>query len=403
MSTGPNPFSAAPSQLGYQYQVREALLLALKKCRTNQPFSVAIEALDDVVFESIGNPIELIQTKHHINATSTLTDASPDLWKTLRIWFEGVGAHRIVQGATYQLITTAIAPLGSVAALLRSGRTSSDVVSAQQKLENVAITSTNTVNALAYKAYLETTLDLRLKLLEDITVLSQVPPIQNWESEIWTELLWAADKRFSAPFIERLEGWWMSRVIKHLTSPHDINGILSEEIYSKVQELREQFSQESLPIDEDIALFELDDTSESSYHESPFVLQLKLFNAGKSRIALAINDYYRAFTQRSRWLRDSLVLVGELDRYENRLVDEWKHVFATMEDELGGIATEEDKRKAASNMLKWAETTTFPIRKMVLDSFVSRGSFHILADDLRVGWHPEFRKRLEALLSKAAQ
>jgi hypothetical protein len=29
---------------------------------------------------------------------------------------------------------------------------------------------------------------------------------------------------------------------------------------------------------------------------------------------------------------------------------------------------------------------------------MTRGSFHILADELRVGWHPEFMDRLQQVL-----
>ena len=44
-----------------------------------------LETLDDVSFESNGEPVAVLQTKHSILSTSGLGDLSPDLWKTLRI------------------------------------------------------------------------------------------------------------------------------------------------------------------------------------------------------------------------------------------------------------------------------------------------------------------------------
>ena len=85
-----NQFSAADAALGYLYQVRVALVWALRRLKVAPEFFVSIETLDDVTFETKGGtPVELLQTKHHRNRKASLSDASPDLWKSLRIWFEG--------------------------------------------------------------------------------------------------------------------------------------------------------------------------------------------------------------------------------------------------------------------------------------------------------------------------
>ena len=89
----------------------------------------------------------------------------------------------------------------------------------------------------------------------------------------------------------------------------------------------------------------------------------------------------------------------ELDKYEKRLAEEWELVFEAMRDDLGDDATEEAKEMAARSVLAWAERTTIPIRPNVTEPFVSRGSFHMLSDEQRIGWHPEFRRRLALILS----
>ena len=60
--------SAASSALGYLYQVRYALLEALRRLRKSQEFLVNIETLDDIVFDAQGQPTELLQTKHYVLA-----------------------------------------------------------------------------------------------------------------------------------------------------------------------------------------------------------------------------------------------------------------------------------------------------------------------------------------------
>jgi hypothetical protein len=166
-----------------------------------------------------------------------------------------------------------------------------------------------------------------------------------------------------------------------------------------MSDLREQFKQEALPIDDDLLEFALDDATATAHETSTFVRQLEIIKAGKRRIAAAIRDYYRAFEQRSRWLRDGLVVGFDLHKYEKRLTEEWELIFEAMRDNVGAEAANNAKEEAARSVLAWAERTTVLIRPGVTEPFVCRGSLHMLSDDLRIGWHPEFREQLASFLS----
>jgi len=149
-----NKYSAVDAALGYLYQVRLALLYALRRQKSDGDFLVSLETLDDVTFHSdAGTPTDLLQTKHHRSRTASLSDASSDLWKTLRIWFEGRADDSIPPNASLYLITTGNAADGSVAACLRAE--DRDVQSALFALNATANTSENTDNQKAYEAYLK--------------------------------------------------------------------------------------------------------------------------------------------------------------------------------------------------------------------------------------------------------
>jgi C-terminal domain 7 of the ABC-three component (ABC-3C) systems len=392
-----NPFSAADATLGYLYQVRVALLWALRRLKSANEFLVSVETLDDVTFETKGGtPHDLLQTKHHRNRQASLTDASPDLWKSLRIWFEGRASKSILADTTLHLLTTATAPARSASACLRlEGR---DIDAALAALQATAQTSTNAANAPAYEVFLKTSLSTRKAILETVVVIDAAPSIKALDGELRTEIFWAVDHKNHDAFLERLEGWWLRRVLKQLAATGTGDRILAGEIEAEMSDLRDQFKQDSLPIDDDLLTFTLDEAGQSTHAGSMFVRQLDLIKAGKKRIAAAIRDYYRAFEQRSRWLRNDLILVGDLDKYERKLIEEWELVFEAMKDEVGNDAAEDAKEKAARDVLIWAERVVIPIRPSVTEPFVTRGSLHMLADDVRVGWHPDFRDRLAALL-----
>ncbi|XYI00001.1 ABC-three component system protein [Sorangium sp. So ce1128] len=390
-------FSAADSALGYLYQVRVGLLWSLRRLKAGGSFLVALESLDDVTFETkTGTAQELLQTKHHLNREASLSNASPDLWKSLRVWFEGHTSGQIPAGTELHLLTTATAPTNSAAWFLRvDGR---DVGKALSILESTTQSSESAANAPAYKAFNAATPAARRAVFDSVVVLDRAPDVLAIDNALKQEVFWSAERKHLDGFLERLEGWWFRHVIRQLASTASGTRILSDEIEAEMSDLREQFKQDALPIDEDLLIFELDEYTRTSHATSTFVRQLELIEAGKRRVAASIRDYYRAFEQRSRWLRDELLLVGDLSRYERRLVDEWELVFEAMKDDLDVDAVESAKCKAARGVLKWAEQATVAIRPGVTEPFVVRGSLHMLADGARVGWHPDFRDRLASLL-----
>lgn len=402
--TTPNPFSAADSALGYLYQVRVALLWALRRLKLDDDFVVSLETLDDVTFETKGGtPDELLQTKHHRNHEASLTDASEDLWKSLRVWFEGYAAKTIPSGTALHLLTTAKASTGSIASYLRFD-SSRDVEAALRGLVATAQSSKSVANAPAYKAFLGVSAKERKILMDSVVVLDGASTITALDGDLKAEVFWAVDRKYHDAFLERLEGWWLRRTLKQLASASLADRVSAAEIEAQMSDLREQFKQDSLPIDDDLLTFDLDEATQTAHAGSAFVYQLEIIAAGKRRIAAAVKDYYRAFEQRSRWLRNDLVLLGDLTQYERRLVEEWELIFEGVQDELGEAAAEAAQQKAAREVLRWAETTSIPIRPGVTEPFITRGSLHMMADEGRLGWHPEFRERLAALLqAKAAQ
>lgn len=383
-------FSAVDSLTGYLYQVRYALLDALKRVKDDVRFSVSIETLDDIVFESDGQPVELLQAKHH-SKPANLTDTSTDLWKTIRIWVE---QYKTGVNSRYYLVTTATAKDDTVASYLRVDG-NSDIKRVVSVLDAVAQTSTNKTNADGYKEYLSLNSKEKDDLFSRVVILDAAPKILDLDKELRREVFHAVEIKYLDSFITRLEGWWYRRAIQHLSKDNQ-NPILVEEIIAEETSLREQFKQDNLVIDEDILLATVD---ESIYQNRVFVQQLKLINVKDRRIFFAIKDYFRAFEQRSRWIREELLQVGELDLYETRLTEEWEIRFEQLRDQLGDETADQEMCRLAKELYSWVENGPLqPIRPQVNEPSMARGSYHILSDNLVVGWHPEFKRRLVELI-----
>ncbi len=141
-------FDASASALGYIYQVRYALLLALRKIgEVDDPDDcfVSIEKLDDVAFEKNGMPHELLQSKYH-GKSGNLTDRSADIWKTIRIWAEMISnPSQQYEYAIYTLLTTEQAQPGSLAERLGTG-INRDVDQAMITMREICVETSNQTN-----------------------------------------------------------------------------------------------------------------------------------------------------------------------------------------------------------------------------------------------------------------
>ncbi|CAM3012164.1 hypothetical protein JHFBIEKO_0433 [Methylobacterium mesophilicum] len=385
MSPGVNKYGATASATGYLYQCRYALFAGVQAIAENPNLEISLERFDDVAFEQAGEPVKLIQAKHHIAKKGNLTDASTDLWKTLRIWADRVSTDIDAPFKTsFVLMTTGIAPPESAASYLRARER--DEAKALEALIRVTDTSTNEINQAAYSAFLDLLPEARLSLLRAIIVLDGSSNIIDVHDDLTFELRHAVSKNHLLLFIERLEGWWFNVVVRALTGGGPASIPISA-IESKMDELREGFRREALPIDyadqtpSEAVVADLD--------KRPFVRQLRLIAVGPKRVEFAIRDYYRAYEQRSRWAREELLVNGEIENYERELVEAWEPLFEAVREELEEGCPDGHKILAGQKIFKWAETQAdFPLRT-VRQRFLTHGSFHILANRHIVGWHPE--------------
>jgi len=360
---------------------------------------ITIEKYDDVAFESDGTAAELLQLKHHLARAGALSDASADLWKTLRVWSEATRTGVAdLDVPLFSLVTTSQAPAESAAWYLHPTGHRSPAV-AYEILVRVAEQSSSEANKPGYEAFLALPEDDRKRLIASIHVLDSSPTIEDVQPLIERELALTVRREHVAGVFTRVEGWWFAQVVRHLT--HLSTPALEfRSLQAYVSDVRDMFTPDSLPID----FFYEEPPENATTEDRRFVVQLRLIASHNNSIRNAIRDYYRAFKQRSAWLREDLLQAGELQRYEDQLVDEWQRFFTFAEEGLAPNASEDDLQRVGRELFQTLHNRDIAIRPNTREPYVMRGSLHILADrnPPRVGWHPEFLARLHTLVAVAA-
>ena len=391
---------ASEQMLGYLYQVRYALALLLEN--DNSDCQISIEKFDDVAFSKDDIPIQLIQLKHHIQHQGNLADASTDMWRTIKVWLDAISeTPDILDGTNFLIITTATAPIDSAAFLLKKD-SNRNPDTAYEKLKTVCFSSVNQAHQRYYDAFREAGEDTVKQLIRQIYIIDRASNIIDVEKDILKHIRYSCIPKHQKMIYERLEGWWFKKAIDALCcdTPVFVN---QNQVRSFIVSVSQEYADDNLPID----ILDIDDLQEDNFsaNEKIFHEQLKLICLGNHRMQLALRDYYRAFRQRASWVRNDLLYVNELGQYEQRLIDEWEHAFAAMEETLSETnnATEGEKAKEGRQLFSDIEKRDIRIRPKCQEAFIMRGSYHILANQLKIGWHVDFFARLKQLLRRDEQ
>jgi hypothetical protein len=388
-------FSAQDPALGYLYQIRYALLLLLEAREDGQELEIAIEKLDDIDIKKNGNEFKLIQTKHHRNP-EFLTNACPDLWKTIRIWCSNFKNKNFqIENTALTILTTGIAPDGSIANILRPKPYGNrDVNLAVEKLINVTNASTSETNKAAYTIFKSLTKEEQVALVEKIQVLDGSSNILDLRKKTMNILAYTARREYVEAVYEHIVGQWDELVIRHLYEK-SANYISHRTLSNMIDDIREQYYRESLPIHFNRSIqVNQNDLDED---QRVFIEQLKLVKIGQRRIEHAISDFYRSSSQRSKWIRDISIPISELEIYDEKLCYEWDRIFARMEEDLKDEVIAETIIKEGRGFYEEVMKLNFHIRSLCKEEFITRGSYHMLANQLRLGWHLNFKVLLSHL------
>jgi hypothetical protein len=206
--------------LGYLYQCRYALLLALQH-DDDPSLQISIEKLDDVAFltdtESDIEPTEVLQFKHHINRAGGLSDKSPDIWKTLRIWTEHILTKKVdLDRTVFLMVTTSSSTKAHAVHRLLDDPSVRDPKEALRLLEEAGKDSKAKDVCDAFAAFMSLSASQRRKMFERVHLLAHSPDALAVHKELETALRHAARPQHRTAFVERLEAGgsaWSSSIL----------------------------------------------------------------------------------------------------------------------------------------------------------------------------------------------
>jgi hypothetical protein len=396
VATKTDKYAAGEQGLGYVYQIRFALAYLMNQ---DEGQSLLIEADDDVELRDIGGRKTLISLKHK-QAGETVGTLSTDFWKSVRIWLDRyIRDGKLACEHSYCMATTARVGPSSMLKYFQEGSAPKPADFAAQLIAELE-SSKAELSAQISATLASLSINEQRDFFERVLIADNSLRIKELDSAFERHMRSVIPK-FRVDVRERLEGWWLSQAIEVIQGDRD--PITGAEVWAKFASINSEYYDERLPItfEDEYPPEDIDPLKDPRQ----FVQQLRAIGMPTDSLELAIIDFYRAFSQRAHWARVNVLVGGEMQKFERRLVEEWKRAKAWVE--INEADNEEKLQGAGRRLYDWAENQSrgLQIRKQVTEDFIRRGSFHILADEKpepRVHWHPKFMENLKVPLAVPA-
>ncbi|KAA1052615.1 hypothetical protein FH063_004073 [Azospirillum argentinense] len=118
-----------------------------------------------------------------------------------------------------------------------------------------------------------------------------------------------------------------------------------------------------------------------------FVQQLMKVNMPQEHVVRAVSDFLRSDADRTLWAAEGRIVEESL--YE--LHDGLEAHFRIMHDEVEDLLAEKDTETRGRQIYRRCITHQAPLEGRSVPSYFIPGTFNMLADGVRVGWHPQYK------------
>lgn len=386
-----SPHSVPGTIAGFDYQFDRALYwLAVSSAGA----LVGIETDDDVAVRNADSTTLLEQDKHSIKGNHAFHDTSKALWNTLGIWLAALEDGTAPSETTrFVMVTNTLLP-PCLAKEIGSASDDTSVAVCVAKLESInqkpptalkaTIARVLRPEARAYLLQLIRNIDVRDaehetnhdKLRQATINHLQLPQWGTPQAESIADELLGWVHRTAADLWQQQQPAWLHR--DHFVN--QLHAVLDRRKRERTRERAEH-------------LIAVTEESIGSQKGRPFVRQLHLVTDDDTVVNNSIREFIRCNIEKLRLSREGNITDDDWTAFEGTLFSRWQSIRARV------IRMNGDSVVRDVGFEIFTETTENYRERLAGSSteqtYLTSGSYHRLADQLSVGWHPEFATLLK--------
>jgi hypothetical protein len=392
-----NRHSAAGSAAGFAYQFERALNWLAKK---DAGACIGIETDDDVAVRNSDSSMVLEQDKHSIRAVARpFGDRSHGLWNTLATWIEAVDCgNRLVETTSFLMVTNGSVP-ECIARRIARAVSEEEIGACIAELRKVSVDPPSGIAMLAKRVLLPksqnslraviqridlsdasdgaASVDLRKKTIGHL----QLPDWCSGDCDsITNELLgWLHTEAMSA---------WQHNQPAWIERNHFVN-----QLHAILGRRKREAARERAEL-----LIPIGNENVGRERGRPFVKQLHLVTDDDGVVDTAIREFIRCNIEKARLSREGDITDRDWTAFEDTLLSRWNKIRPRVIRMKGGAAESDIgfeifTETTENHRERLAGTETEQV-------YLTSGTYHRLADLLRVGWHPRYEALMRELLGE---
>ena len=359
---------------------------------------ICLETEDDVAVSGADSSKLWEQDKHSIrDAAKPFGDRSKDLWNTLAIWIEALDTKEVAADTTTFLMVTNKVLTECIAQQIGRAATEAQITACIAALEAAAKKPPEKIAALIERVLRpESRTNLTILIsrceLADGSLATAGPALRKetiGHLQLPEWCLTIADS-----IVDELLGWlhktalakWQQKQPAWIKRDHFVNQLHAVIGLRKRQIARER-AEHLIPVTEDTL---------GQEKGSLFVKQLYLVTDDDSVVDNAIREFIRCNIEKSRLSTEGNITDDDWKAFEVALQSRWDKIRARVirmkkaepEENIGfeifTDTTEEYREKLAGSDTEQV--------------YLTSGTYHRLADMIRIGWHPRFNELMNKLI-----
>ena len=357
--------------------------------KANEGDLVSLEVLDDVAVQSQDGRQTRVQSKSALTA-NPLSDRAIPFWKTLANWAEALDGGS--DFSRLRLVIYVSNPrTGNIAGAFHQASTLSEASVALDKAVEILTpeisASDSAEKSLAYhvKRFFAVKKATRCEVVRCFRIESSS---SSPHQELPTFFPFI-DQNHLDDVVEHALGWVKRRA--EILMEQQRPAILSRDDFHKemtayIRKHRERAILRS------VAPAEVPKEKETELMPRTFVRQLEVVGADFNERLQAVSDFFRATYDRTEWGASGEIHPDSFDEFDDRLQRSWSNLRRMCEIQHKSLQEEERGLLLYSQCSQHSDQLE---NQHVPNHFVP-GTFHHLADQQKVGWHPRYNEVLAA-------
>ena len=372
------------------------MLYELLNCKDGD--SVSVEVFDDVGVEHEDGSKDAIQLKSALSNRNPVSNKAADLWKTMYNWLISVEAGVFDPGKVKFILFLNVNKQGTIVNGFHLAERYDEAVLAWKNARREFYDEKGILKEIGeeYKKYIEEffvqdRMEMACKIIQNFELKKC---IDNYTLTVRKEF----DKSgIPADIIEPIYmgiiGWIDLNVTKMVENNEAI--IISFENYQvQLRALYRDYNQKHslMPHSVKPSKFEIQNELQQ---QRTYITQLEIIDCDYTEKIEAINDFIRASIDRTIWADNGDISFLSMQSYEETLKRSWN-----LERKMIMIEKKNELPEEQGKLIYYkCQRNQIEMPSVSVPEFFQNGCYHLLADGLEVGWHPQYLEKIKEVKS----